>query len=345
MYYQIWDGPPNDAGSSVVFGDLTTNRLLSSTFTNIQRDANYSPCDNARYIFANVASAGITLPAGVYWLDWKTDGSLASGPWAPPVTILGQTTTGNALIWVANSWLPALDPGTSTPQGMPFIIEGSALPAWAQIEIWDPARLLLLDWVATGGNVVVTPGRVEWTGELTATETITLTKRFHVEPSAWAQTLLGEEFWLGPTMVEERPVIINKLPPMLLINAVGGGSVYAGDQASFTLNYSNTGGAENNVMIRSEFPATAPFKSSTPSPSRVDPAGRWAEWDVALLAKDAAGAINVTVTIQPALPPSTTIEIWGKIFDHIDVLRGEAVVIYHVELPYRDIYLPIIKRN
>ncbi len=124
VYYQIWDGPPDVPGSSVVFGDLTTNRLLSSTFSNIQRDSDTSPCADNRYIFADVASAGVTLPPGTYWLDWMTDGSLSSGPWAPPITILGQTTTGNALQYTG-AWAAALDSGTSTQQGMPFVIEGT----------------------------------------------------------------------------------------------------------------------------------------------------------------------------------------------------------------------------
>jgi hypothetical protein len=34
---QIWNGRPGDAGSMVVFGDMSTNRLSNSTFTNIFR--------------------------------------------------------------------------------------------------------------------------------------------------------------------------------------------------------------------------------------------------------------------------------------------------------------------
>jgi N-acetylneuraminic acid mutarotase len=130
VYYQIWDGPPDDPASHVVFGDLATNRLVSSTFTNIQRDSGTSPCANNRYIFADVASAGVILPPGTYWIDWMTDGSLASGPWVPPITILGETTTGNALQYTTSSgvWVPALDSGTATQQGMPFIIEGEPVP-------------------------------------------------------------------------------------------------------------------------------------------------------------------------------------------------------------------------
>jgi hypothetical protein len=127
VYYQIWNGPPNEPGSSVVFGNLVTNRLQSSVSFDVQRDSGTSPCADNRYIFADTASAGLTLPAGTYWIDWMTDGSIAySGPWAPPITILGQTTTGNALQYTTSggTWAPALDSGTTTQQGMPFIIEG-----------------------------------------------------------------------------------------------------------------------------------------------------------------------------------------------------------------------------
>ncbi len=44
-----------------------------------------------------MATIGTALAQGTYWVQSATDGSLASGPWAPPITILGQTTTGNAL--------------------------------------------------------------------------------------------------------------------------------------------------------------------------------------------------------------------------------------------------------
>jgi hypothetical protein len=95
----------------------------------MQRDSSSSPCANNRYIFADVASAGVVLPPGTYWIDWMTDGNLASGPWAPPVTILGQTTTGNALQFIASTgtWGSALDTGTSTQQDIPFVIEGNLL--------------------------------------------------------------------------------------------------------------------------------------------------------------------------------------------------------------------------
>ena len=123
LYVQIWDGSPDNNESSVVWGDLTTNRLYDTFYSGILRDLDTSTCDTQRYVFTNTALVGAFFGPGTYWIEWMTDGSLTSGPWAPPVTILGQTTTGNALQNIG-SWATLVDTGTNTPQGMPFIIMG-----------------------------------------------------------------------------------------------------------------------------------------------------------------------------------------------------------------------------
>ncbi len=68
----------------------------------------------------------VTLPAGTYWVEYQFGGTLASGPWAPPVSIVGQTTTGNALQKTSTGWAAAVD-GTF-PQGVPFLIFGNSGP-------------------------------------------------------------------------------------------------------------------------------------------------------------------------------------------------------------------------
>jgi len=134
VYLQIWDGPPDSFDSSIIFGDLVTNRLLDTYWTGIYRDSETSPLASNRPIMTAVASLNISLPEGVYWLDWMIDGSLSSGPWAPPITILGQHTTGNALQYDSSiaAWAPANDSSTLTQQGMPFVIEGT-ISDW----LWD----------------------------------------------------------------------------------------------------------------------------------------------------------------------------------------------------------------
>jgi uncharacterized repeat protein (TIGR01451 family) len=76
-----------------------------------------------------VGGLSLLLPPGTYWLDWQTDGSLGSGPWAPPVTITGTAITGNGLQSLADNgatWAPANDTGDGAPQqALPFIITGT----------------------------------------------------------------------------------------------------------------------------------------------------------------------------------------------------------------------------
>jgi hypothetical protein len=132
VYVQIWNGDPS-SGGSVIWGDLTTNRLLTTGWSNIYRatDTNYTTTSN-RPIMENVATIGTTLAQGTYWLQVSTDGSASySGPWAPPITILGQTTTGNALQYTT-AWGAWTDSGTLTPQGLPFVINGSVVPVELQ---------------------------------------------------------------------------------------------------------------------------------------------------------------------------------------------------------------------
>lgn len=132
-YVQIWNGAPN-AGGTVVWGDLTTNRLASTTWSNIYRVLDTTLTDSTRPIMANVATIGTTLAPGTYWVDWMLNGSLSSGPWAPPITILTQTTTGNALQYTTSSgaWANAIDTGSGGQQGMPFIINGGVVPVELQ---------------------------------------------------------------------------------------------------------------------------------------------------------------------------------------------------------------------
>jgi len=121
---QIWDGPPN-GGGTVIFGDLTTNRLASTSFSNIYRETETTVGATTRPIMAVVATVATTLAPATYWVEWQMAGTLASGPWAPPITINGQATTGNGLQNLAGTWAAALDGGTGAPpQGFKFIIEG-----------------------------------------------------------------------------------------------------------------------------------------------------------------------------------------------------------------------------
>lgn len=119
--YQVWDGPPNLPTSSVLFGDLVTNRMTGTAWSNAYRRAETTPGNTTRPIMVQTCSAGFHLPAGTYWLQFGLTGTLSSGPWQPPVAIWGTPETGNALQYYMGFWTPLRDGGSGTPpQGVPF---------------------------------------------------------------------------------------------------------------------------------------------------------------------------------------------------------------------------------
>ncbi|MCL4263291.1 MAG: DUF4397 domain-containing protein [Anaerolineae bacterium] len=127
---RIWDGEPGNGGT-VIWGDTSTNVMSSTVWSGIYRvtETTTGVATDRPIMASTVNLGGLSLPPGTYWLDWQSDGTLASGPWAPPVTVNGQTTTGNGLQSLTDNgvtWGPANDSGTLTQQGFPFLIMGSS---------------------------------------------------------------------------------------------------------------------------------------------------------------------------------------------------------------------------
>src|SRR5690606_22404497 len=121
VYMRIWNGDPSNGTSTVVWGDMTTNRFASVEMSGAYRVLETTQGDRTRAIQKVTANFGnITLAAGTYWLEYALAGTSSSGPWQAPVAILGQATTGNAVQKVSTGWQPLLDSGTNTPQGLPF---------------------------------------------------------------------------------------------------------------------------------------------------------------------------------------------------------------------------------
>lgn len=129
-YVQIWDGPPGSTGATVIAGDRTTNLFQGCDFANIYRVRDVDPPGTAvtRPIYQSAAAftTPLELTEGTYWVDWAATGSLASGPWVPPITIVGQTTTGNARQELSGAWADLQDGGSLTPQGLPFQVLGTS---------------------------------------------------------------------------------------------------------------------------------------------------------------------------------------------------------------------------
>lgn len=85
-YVRLYNGIPG-AGGTLIGGDTTTNRLVSSGFSGIYRVNNNTSTDVTRPLMRLRLSVPATtpamLPAGTYWISWSAKGSLASGPFAP----------------------------------------------------------------------------------------------------------------------------------------------------------------------------------------------------------------------------------------------------------------------
>lgn len=129
---RIWNDNAGVPGTTLLWGDTTTNRLARSVWTNCYRVLESATgTSSSRPIFKNtVNTPGLVLPAGTYWIDWQYAGSSSySGPWANPITIVGNATTGNGM-QESNAhaaWAQALDPGSNTQQGFPYSVFGTAI--------------------------------------------------------------------------------------------------------------------------------------------------------------------------------------------------------------------------
>ena len=201
------------------------------------------------------------------------------------------------------------------------------------IERWIPEELMYEDvaYDPAFSEVTVGDGTLEWVVFPGHSYEMVLTKWFHVEPCTWEETILHEDFYIFPDLVESRPVTFQKQQPDLWIDATYDPEVTAGQPAYFTLNYGNSGGNEVGVTISNTFPTEAPFSSSDPPPYEQEPDGAWALWNIGELPGGDGGSIDVTIEIQAGLLPSTTIDIWDYIFDHVGIERDSVNIQFHVQ--------------
>lgn len=151
---QIWNGRPGDVGSTVVFGDLTTNRLGATSDTNIYRVFNTTvpPPGTApgttRLVRALDLTVGTALAAGTYWLDWSVTVSTGTSAFGPSVTIAGQGNRpgDNGRQWTGTAWADMIDAGNPATaldliQDIPFIIDGTVVPTPGAAAVFGLAGL------------------------------------------------------------------------------------------------------------------------------------------------------------------------------------------------------------
>jgi hypothetical protein len=219
------------------------------------------------------------------------------------------------------------------PLGNPF--------GFSLVEEWNPEELRLLgNWSVepiTYREYVTMPMPGLWILAVppgTDYGPANIFKEFHAEACTWMETVLWEsvEIWSGG--FRSRPIVVNKKTPALWLESTFDERVYGGDEAQFVLRFGNDGGFENAFSIRNTFPPEAIFLRSDPPPDGGGEGAPMVGWEFPDgIATGEERAITVTVGITQGVPPSTTIEIWDGIFNHVDELVDEAVTTYHVAPP------------
>lgn len=109
-------------GTAAANGGLQGYRVTATTLTNTDRAV----------FRLNVDVADFNLAAGNYWVRWSMNGSLASGPWAPP-TADGAFGNGQQSL-AGGLFAGVVDAGDGLGVEFPFIIAGSVVPepgTWA----------------------------------------------------------------------------------------------------------------------------------------------------------------------------------------------------------------------
>ncbi len=133
VHVRIYDGDPSGA-PTVVF-DGFGGCLATTTETNVFRYAESAGFNMDRAIFTAPCTVGMDLPAGTYWVEFAFSGTGASGPWAPPVTILGTSPVPGANSQQnTGAWAPLTDGGTGDALAIPFIVEGDPISVFTPVQ-------------------------------------------------------------------------------------------------------------------------------------------------------------------------------------------------------------------
>ncbi|MEJ5309861.1 MAG: DUF11 domain-containing protein [Anaerolineae bacterium] len=181
------------------------------------------------------------------------------------------------------------------------------------VDRWPEAHLTLLTYThsAGAGDIVTAAGRLTWTVDVAAPETVTLTKRFRTEVFTTAYTVLWEDLSVGGAEWERRAVILERaIPDMRLTKTAAPGVAQPGERITYTLTFSNAGkGTARGVILTDIIPIsiTNPIShvAFTDHASRITAtSGVTYVWQIADLAPNAGGVITITGVLSQSLPAS-----------------------------------------
>ena len=122
LYCQIYDGNPMEGGEPI-WGSMSENVISETGFTRCYRSNDYTNTTRP-LMYIRAAELEVSLEPGQYWLVWTLQGSLSSGPWALPRTLVDEVNTGDALQKTSAGWTPLIDGGSNTSYGMAMQVLG-----------------------------------------------------------------------------------------------------------------------------------------------------------------------------------------------------------------------------
>lgn len=142
----LYSGTPG-AGGTVLAGPLSVS-LTNPTLVAYRQTATTTN-GSTRPIYSYDASldglpdAGV-LAAGTYWIAFDLTGTLASGPWVPPVTPRATAPDTDARQFAGGVWSPMVDSGSLLPVAVPFKLSNSVIPEPASLGLLGAAVLPLV---------------------------------------------------------------------------------------------------------------------------------------------------------------------------------------------------------
>jgi hypothetical protein len=124
LYAQIYNGNPAEGGE-VVWGDMDTNIMTATAFTNCYRGSDGETNAMTRPIMSITADdLEIELEPGTYYLVYGLTGTLSSGPWGAPYCLPEIGSTGDGLQYTSNGWQSLYDGNSGAPYGCSMHLSG-----------------------------------------------------------------------------------------------------------------------------------------------------------------------------------------------------------------------------
>jgi hypothetical protein len=123
VFVQIWNGNPM-LGGSLIAGDMTTDRLTSSTFSGVYRVSAITECARAVKECKIDMTWLAPLGAGTYWIEIGSNGNVAySGPWANHV--VPRDGNENSIFYTVGTATWAVNAANGVGWDYPFKLEYS----------------------------------------------------------------------------------------------------------------------------------------------------------------------------------------------------------------------------